>query len=283
MKDKTLPIVLVVVIVLLGVGLLLRHNSAVTEKEKDTAAILNFSNTLKQTESKLEDQKKVNTTLETNLVVKTEEARAVTNQLLSTQASLDSTKNALAKSEAEARAAAEAAARALAESERVRKEEVAKRDARITELEQSQDDLTRKITGLNTAIGGLNQQIARTEKELASTKGDKEFLLKELKRLQFEKSQMEKEMNDLAFLREQVSKLKSELSIAKRLDWIRRGIYDRDQKKGGQLLNEGLKPAAPKTNAPGSQLNVELKRDGSVTIRTNAPGTNAVPPAPVPK
>jgi len=62
---------------------------------------------------------------------------------------------------------------------------------------------------------------ADTERKLAASEGDREFLLAELKRLQAEKVDLERQFNDLALLRDQIRKLKDELSIASRLEWIR--------------------------------------------------------------
>lgn len=293
MKTKIAIVALVVVILLLGVGLMVTHKNAVEEKQRDTTQIINFSNHLAQTSAKLKDQVVVNETLTTNLTHRTEEVGALSNRLVQTSSDLAQTRTALGKSQADAKAAAEAAAKTLAQvrgearaaaeaAEAAAKkaaQEIAARDARIAELSNTQDDLTRKIGGLNTALADLNVLIAKTEKELATTKGDKEFLIKELKRLQDEKAQLEKQMNDLAYLREQVSKLKSELSIAKRLDWIRRGLYGDSERRGGSILQNGFptrNAAAAATNS--ANLNVELKRDGTVTI---TPVTNA-PPAPAP-
>ncbi|HZM03400.1 MAG TPA: hypothetical protein VFC44_10270, partial [Candidatus Saccharimonadales bacterium] len=89
-----------------------------------------------------------------------------------------------------------------------------------------------------------------------------------LKRLQAEKADLEKKFNDLAVLREQVHKLKEELSIARRLDWIRRGIYETFNQKGGERLIHPVHPL-PATNNP--SLNVELRQDGGVKIQAPAP------------
>ena len=48
-------------------------------------------------------------------------------------------------------------------------------------------------------------------------------------------------MNDLAFLKEQISTIKSDQSIARRLDWMRSGTF-MDERKGATLLVDGLKP-----------------------------------------
>jgi chromosome segregation ATPase len=287
MNSKAAVIVLVIISLLLGVALLVMHGDATKQKENDTKRMLELSNLWVKTEGLLNEQKAVNATLETNLLSKTEEARVLTNNLTQTTTTLTETKGELEKTKAEAVAAAESAAKLLREtvekakvSEAALKQEIAKRDSKITDLSNSQDDLTQKIGSLNTAIAGLNQQIAKTEKELETTKGDKDFLLKELKRLQSERSELERQMNDLAFLREQVKHLKEELAISKRLDWMRRGVYGDMDKKGGQLMQDGFRASAIKTNAAGATVNVELKRDGTVTI---SPATNAPPKSPARK
>ena len=74
-----------------------------------------------------------------------------------------------------------------------------------------------------------------------------------------------------ALLRTQVARLKDELSVAKRLQWIRRGIYGTEIKKGAQILMQGITARTTRTNY---NLNVELKQDGTATVvpsSTNAP------------
>ncbi len=78
-------------------------------------------------------------------------------------------------------------------------------------------------------------------------------------------------MNSLAFLREQVRKVREELSISRRLDWIRRGLYGVSSMKGGERLQMGFAPPPPPTNY---NLNVEIRQDGAVKVvpaATNAP------------
>ncbi|MFM7554148.1 MAG: hypothetical protein ACKPAH_02450, partial [Verrucomicrobiota bacterium] len=81
-----------------------------------------------------------------------------------------------------------------------------------------------------------------------------------------EKADLEKKFNDLAILREQVRKLKEELSIARRLEFIRRGLYG-FEKKGAQLLQEGIRPKAPPASATNAYpLKVEVGTDGSSKV-----------------
>src|SRR5262249_43185537 len=126
------------------------------------------------------------------------------------------------------------------------KEEIAKRDAKINDLEGRNDDLTKQMNDLNTSINNLEAQITVTQKKLADSEGDRELLLKELKRLQAEKAELERKFNDLAVLRDQVRKLRDELSIARRLEWIRRGLYGSE--RGAEKLQKGLAAAGPQTN-----------------------------------
>jgi DNA repair exonuclease SbcCD ATPase subunit len=258
MNSKTLAIILVVVSVALAGGLLYRHGRAVKEKTADTETIQKLTTEVTETKEKLDDQKAVNMTLQRDLDAHVEQVKIYSNNLASVSANLTKTQN-------ESQAAAESA-----------KAEILKRDARIAELESERDDLTKRMTELNGSITNLESQIAETQRKLEASEGDREFLLKELKRLQTEKAELERQFNDLALLREQVRKLKDELSIAKRLEWIRRGIYGFGL-KGAEKLQRGLVAPAPKTNY---NLDVELQRDGAVRVIppvTNAPSAKGGP------
>lgn len=242
-----------------GIGLIVLNNKAKEEKEVNVASITRLSNEVVQTQEKLQDQQQVNLSLENNVAELKKEIENVTGKLGSTESTLATTKANLAQTQAEAKAAADAAAA-----------EMAKRDARIQELEGQNDDLTLRMVELNTNLGTLEKQIADTEQKLVASEGDREFLMKELKRLQAEKAELEKQFNDLAVLRQQVSKLKEELSIARRLEWIRRGIYGTSSRGGAEGLVRPTPVARPlKTN----ELNIELRQDGTATIvaPTNAP------------
>jgi chromosome segregation ATPase len=246
----------------LGVALIVRHKNAVQEKTSDVARIVVLSNNVVETKSKLDDAERLVVYLQTNLTERTAE-------LYSTSNSLTKTLSDLAKSQKEAAAAAEAA-----------KAEMAKRDARINELSSQMEDQTKKMIDLNTAIEGLSKQISETERKLTASEGDRAFLLKELRRLQAEKAELERQFNDLALLKAQVSKLKEELSIARRLEWIRMGIYGAQNQKGAERLMAAASAneSASRTNF---SLNVELKQDGGAVVVPPKPQTNA-PPAPAP-
>ncbi len=249
MNSKIVAIVLTILCVLLAVGLIYRHNLAAKEKKKDVATIVHFSNQVIEVSTKLDEQKMVNLSLERDYATQAEELKNYSNNLAAVSADF-------AKAREEAKVAAAKA-----------KEEIRQRDVRIAELESERDGLTRKMEDLSSSLSNLETQIADTQKKLDASEGDREFLLKELKRLQAEKSELERQFNDLAALREQVHKLRDELSVSRRLDWIRRGLYG--SLKGGELLRQGL--ASATTEPKEYNLDVELRQDGGVKILTNAP------------
>ena len=97
-----------------------------------------------------------------------------------------------------------------------------------------------------------------------------------------EKAELERQFNDLTVMRAQVSKLKEELSIARRLEWIRQGVFARAEQKGAQQLMQGLSAQPAKAPKTSYDLNVEVSTDGSVRVippSTNAAPTTNPPPA----
>lgn len=88
---------------------------------------------------------------------------------------------------------------------------------------------------------------------------------------------MERQFNDLAVLRKQVNKLKEELSIARRLEWIRQGIFASQEQKGAQKLLQGVNSGNVKVASTTNKydLNVEVNSDGTVNkIVQPSPVTN---------
>jgi len=239
----------------LGVGLMMRHKQAVEVKRQDDEKIALLSNRVEETKNKLDDEEKLAMYLQTNLVLRTEELSGASNSLTNLSADL-------ARTQKEMQAAAEAA-----------RQEIERRDTQIAQLTSQTNALTQKMDDLTSSIGKLGKQISDTERKLAASEGDREFLLKELKRLQVEKAELERQFNDLSVLRTQVAKLKEELSIARRLEWIRMGIYGTQEKKGAERLMAGVTPSPGRSN--NFNLNVELKQDGGATIL--GPNTNKAP------
>lgn len=248
--------IMIIIALGLGAALLLQLQQRAKDREASTTRINQLERSLEDTKIKLDDQERISLILRTNLNLTGQELQGVSNNFLKIAEELRRTQTQFKNSEEAARAA---------------QAEVAKKDAQISELENQGTQLNGKITDLESSMKSLNKQIASTESQLAAAEGDREFLLKELKRLQSEKAELERQFNDLSFLRGQLAKLKEELSISRRLEWIRMGIYGQTTtKKGTELLmTEGLPASRSNYN-----LNVELRQDGGATIvppQTNAP------------
>jgi len=239
----------------LVIALFVTKNQANKEKQQDTDSIVTFSNKWVEYSDKLDDQKKVTTMLEKDLDTQKRALGDLTNTYTEVASNLVRTETSL----------------------KTTLEVVAKRDAKSADLETQNEALDKQALDLSTSITNLTVEIADTQKKLAASEGNREFLEQELKRLTAEKAELERQFNDLAVLRAQVSKLKEELSIARRLDWLRRGIFANAELKGAQRLMQGANASPiPKANTNRYDLNVEVNADGSVKII--APITNAVPP-----
>lgn len=254
-------IAIIVILILACAGLSVvfvkRHKESVEVLKWRESEIARLSNKVDVTQSKLDEQAQVARALDRTLTVTKQDLASVSNRLVNTSSDL-------ARTQKEKQAAEEAA-----------KAEIEKRDQQISQLTQQTNAYAIKMDELTVSIGTLGKQISETERKLTAAEGDREFLLKELKRLQIEKVELEKQFNDLKLLRTQVAKLKEELSISRRLEWIRAGLYGSSNQKGAEkLLSDAA--AAPRTNF---NLNVELKQDGSATITTTPATATNKPPA----
>jgi chromosome segregation ATPase len=253
MNPKVLSSLLLVACLGLGAGWFFTTRKAAEDRVTAATTITNLTTELVSTSSKFVEQQKVNATLNSHLSERESELVTFSNKWTFVSTTLAST-------EAEAKASAEAA-----------RTEIEKRDKQIQSLEGEKDALTQKMDGLTAEIGGLSAKITDTERRLASSEGDRQQLQKELKRLLAEKAELERKFADLAVLRDQVRRLKEELSIAKRIDFIRRGLYG-FEKKGAQVLASGIKaPAKTNSTDTNAQLNVEIGTDGSSKVNSPTP------------
>lgn len=254
MKNLIGVIVLAGICVGLAVVLLTTKKQAAEEKRKDTETIYDLSNKVVKATDDLSEQRQVNILLTNDLAMRAAEILSLTNKIVEVATALSKTEETL----------------------KAEQLELAKRDAKIAELETTNQQLDQKAVGLSLQITNLNLQIVETQRKLAASEGDKAFLEKELKRMMAEKSELERQFNDLTVLRAQVAKLKEELSIARRLDWIRRGLFISPEHKGAQQLVQAGPTAAgggeAKTNL--YDLNVEVSADGSVRVIPPLTGTN---------
>ena len=266
MKNRIGILALVLVLVCVGLGIALmaiKKQAAEQEREygvRNTA----LSNDLVQANEQLDWQKQVNAELETDRDRQKKAFEELTSNYAALSANLSQVSNYLIKTEVALKAS---------------QEETAKRDAKIADLEAQNQALDKQAVDLSTAITNLTSQIEETQRKLATSEGEKGFLEKELKRLMAEKSELERQFNDLTVLRAQVSKLKEELSVARRLEWIRQGLFASTDQRGAQKLMQG--PAKVKAPKPTYDLNVEVSADGSVKVippLTSRPAATNPPP-----
>ena len=257
--------VLALVCVALGITLLAFKKQANEQQrdyvEKNTA----LSNRWVEASEQLDRQKQVNAELETDREKQKKAYEELSGNYKQALTSLTEVSNSLVKTEI-----------ALKTSQ----EETAKRDAKIADLEAQNQALDKQATDLSTAITNLTTQIEETKRKLAASEGEKGFLEKELKRLMAEKAELERQFNDLAVLRAQVSKLKEELSIARRLEWIRQGLFASTEQRGAQKLMQGAAASQVKPPKGSYDLNVEVNADGSVRVIPPLPGKSAATNAP---
>jgi chromosome segregation ATPase len=268
MKNRIGVIVLVLVLVCVGLGVALIAIKKTAGEELHDAAVTNtaLSNNVVQINDQLDRQKQVNDELSKDREKRIKEFDALTNKYVASLTTLAQVSNNLAQTESALKAS---------------QEETAKRDAKIADLEAQNQALDKKAVDLSTAITNLTTQIEETKRKLATSEGEKGFLEKELKRLMAEKSELEKQFNDLTVLRAQVSKLKEELSVARRLEWIRQGLFASTEQRGAQKLMQGTAPTSVRAAKPAYDLNVEVSADGSVKVippLTNRPAATNQPP-----
>lgn len=264
MKNQIGLIVLVLLCLGLGIALITTGKRASEQQRQGTLTIQDYSNKWVNVGDQLDRQKQVNAIFEKDLETQKKALGELTNSYTQVAANLSQVAANLSKTE---------------ETLKITQQEVAKRDARINDLESQNQALDKQALDLSAAITNLTTQIAETQRKLAASEGDKAFLEKELKRLMSEKADLERQFNDLTVLRAQMAKLKEELNIARRIEWIRRGLFASTEQKGAQRLIQSAPLGQPKTPKPGYDLNVEVSADGSVKVIPPINATTNPPPA----
>ncbi|MCK9315674.1 MAG: hypothetical protein M0Q48_05975 [Verrucomicrobia bacterium] len=246
MKVKfVLALLLIACLVLAGVFYSYKKNTDVE--------IENLSNEKTELNGKLKDYTNQNMDLNTRLQKLQGDLEAVQtlNEGLSNE--LAQTTARLKKTEADAGVAAKNA-----------EDEIAKKNQQIEGLNTERADLQGRLTSLDEAIRKLESELSDTSGKLDISEKNREFLIKELKRLQTEKAELERQLNSIDFLTEQVRRLKQETSVAGRLDIVRKGIYG--FRKGGERMvfsNDRAIRSLSKTNY---NLNVEIHQDGQTNV-----------------
>ena len=166
-------------------------------------------------------------------------------------------------------------------------EEISAKDEKISALNGELQTAQNKNRDYDSQVKTLNNQMADKDREiddigrrLKSTEEDRDHLLLEQKKLIAEKAELEKQFQDILVLRKKVQQLQVELMASKKLEWLRRGFYGGARKKGGSQLMSMSKKNDRKTVSANADLNVEVRRDGTVKIvpiETNSPPNRATP------
>lgn len=259
---KTATFVLLVLALTLGAAYVVQQKRFSDRLQRLQGDAFSYSNQWLETRGRIEERDKVIGTLETNLNRRGEQLGLVSNELVRANGDLTLTRTELAKAQSEVKTV---------------RSEFDKQTSRITELEVEKDVLTKRLEELTNSIASLEKQITETRRKLAGAEGNRDFLLKELKRLQDEKATLVAQLNNIAALREQLAKLREDAAISQRLSWTKKGVYQRRDMKGAEAL---IVPAEPAGASP-SRLEVEVDQSGQVRVlpTTNSPpATNPVAP-----
>jgi chromosome segregation ATPase len=166
-------------------------------------------------------------------------------------------------------------------------QELAAKDEKISalngEIQTAQNknrDYDSQIKNLNSELATKDLAIEDISRRLESSENDRDHLLRERDKLIAEKAELEKQFQDIVVLRQKVQQLQVELMASKKLEWLRRGFYGVARKKGGAQLMSMSKKPMQKTATTTADLNVEIRRDGTVKIvpiETNSPPNRATP------
>ncbi|MDI9400600.1 MAG: hypothetical protein ACOX2U_05390 [Limisphaerales bacterium] len=246
MKVKfVLALLLIACLVLAGVFYSYRSEAQVK--------LENLGNENIELNSKLKDYTEQNMDLNTRLQKLQGDLEAVqtVNEGLSNE--LARTTARLNKTEADASVAAKNA-----------EEEIARKNQQIEGLNTERADLLGRLAALDESIQRLENELNETSGKLDISEKNREFLIKELKRLQTEKAELERQLNSIDFLTEQVRRLKQETSVSGRLDIVRKGIYG--FRKGGERMVFSSDRAVRSLSRTNYNLNVEIHQDGQAEV-----------------
>lgn len=260
MKIKIGIIILATVCVGLLIALFATKKSADDQRTHAAAAVLDFSNQLVTASTSLDDLRQVNLMLTNDLSSAHQVVTELSNNLAATASALTTTKASLIGAEGQ----------------------IVNLTGRITDLETQNKALDERANELTLKLTELDTLIAATQHKLASSEADNAFLTAELQKQLAQKAELERNFNDLNVVRAQVKKLRDELYVTRRLEWINNGTSASTTKKGAEILMQrsavSVSPASPAAvkdaASPGTpakpaspyDLNVEVGSDGSVHV-----------------
>ncbi len=244
-------------------------------KARDTTIV-----TLEKAKTALEESKEQLTkdlSTAKSVLAKTEES------LTKTEESLTKTQNTLTELERDhyKKIAEHARVMELAHDEITAKDEkISALNAELSTAQNKHRDYDSQIEVLKSQVADKDRAINDIGRRLESAEEDRDYLRNEREKLLAEKAELEKQFQDILVLRQKVQNLQVELMASKKLEWLRRGFYGGARKKGGSQLMSMSKKNDRKTVSPNADLNVEVRRDGTVKIvpiETNSPPNVATP------
>lgn len=247
MRTQLGIVILIVVCVGMVVVVIAEKKHADSRQKQDVDTILDFSNQLTTASANLDDLRQVNLMLTNDLDVTRQTLTVISNQYVTTSASLSNTTAALKTAQDQ-----------------------------VASLEVQNQALDQQVAGMTNTIANLSTQIAETQVKLVESETNNEFLESELKQQVAKKAELEHKFNNLTQVRAQVRKLRDDLLIAQRLRWMREGADPVQQRKGAQLLMAHGSATNRVAGMAHYDLNVEVSSDGSVQVvpaATNAPAT----------
>ena len=248
---KTLvTVILILACAGLVVALVITQKHIDAQREKDTEAILDFSNQVVDANNELNDLRQVNLTLTNDLNSSRQQLEVLSNQVLAISGSLSNSDTQLKSAQ----------------------DQIASLQAQNLALDQQAEQLTNTINDLNAKIVAANNQLSDSEKNGT-------FLQSQLKSQQDNYAKLREQFNNLQAVREQAKKLHNELVIARRMQWIREGTQPNNNVKPGTLLMARSWPTNQLTPATHYNLSVEVDSSGGVHIvqDTNAAASNGSP------
>jgi chromosome segregation ATPase len=252
MKIKIVIVILALAVVGLAIALFAVKKQGEEQHATDVSSIVDFSNQVVNADLKINDLNQVNLMLTNDLAASQQQSLQLSNNLDVATAVIADGKAALANAQ----------------------NQITNLDARISDLETQNQVLDQRANDLSNTIAQLNGQIEDTRAKLNTSETNNVFLQQELQKQMAEKAEIEHKFNDLDELRQQVKKIKTDLFMARRLQFMKN---DNSQKKGSQLLMQRSVPVTKSPVAPNYGLNVEVGSDGSVKVipplgaTTNAP------------
>ena len=221
--------------------------------------------------TKLTEEK---TSLESESKELTEQLNAATTKVATTQDRLLKVEKELNLNLTEYASFQKQAADALAAKD----EKIVALNKDLETAQNKNKDYDSQIKTLNTQIVSKDEEISSIERRLEASEADREYLLKQRDKLIAEKAELEKQFQDIAVLRQKVLKLQGELMASRKLEWIRRGLYGSARRKGGSKLMSMSSRKPKEESTKKTDLNVEIKSDGTVKIAPSTGSQNATAP-----